>query len=648
EQVAATLSEALASTTGHVLVFLPGVGEILRCRDALESLAAGRNVELNPLYGDLPAELQDRALGDMGRRKVILSTNVAESSLTVEGVTAVIDSGLARQMRVHPEVGLPRLDLVPISRASADQRAGRAGRTSPGICWRLWDHASQQARPAHETPEILRCDFCESLLRLSVWGEVDVAAFPWVDPPPHDSVLTARTTLEQLGALTPAGRVSLIGHQLSRLPAHPRLARLLLAGARRGVLREASVAAALLSERDPFRVAEQSGSGPRDRGRPLSRSDLVDRVVVLQAFHASVPSPHPELSFHLGTARNILRAADQLYQEAGEHVEARAEDPPEALREILLTAFPDRLARLRPGDRERGVMVGGRGVRIDPGSRVRGERFFLCLDINDTPGDARARIVSAVEEAWLSESVVRTTDEMFFNPTRGQVEARRRRYWYDLLLDETPTAISDWDRAATLLAHQARSALSRVLPDEHHAASRFRHRVRWLAEALPDRRFPRLDDDGLAEQLPKICHGRRGLDELRDAPWLACFQEIVGFERLAEVDQLAPESWTVPSGNRIVLQYEVGKPPILAVRIQELFGITETPRVAGGRIAVVVHLLGPNHRPQQITDDLASFWKNTYPDVKKELRRRYPKHHWPDDPLLANPTRSGLSRDAPP
>ena len=642
--VAALVSDALSQTPGHVLVFLPGVGEIMRCQEALAALADRQGHALLPLFGDLPPDQQDRVLADLGQRKIVLATNVAETSLTIEGVTAVIDSGQARQLRVSPATGLPRLELIPISQASADQRAGRAGRTAPGVCWRLWEESSHRGRPAADTPEVLRSDLAAPLLHLLALGEGD--DFPWLDAPPADAVANARRLLALLGATDAEGRITLLGHELARLPAHPRLGRLLLAGAQRGVLRETAVAAALLSERDPFRTADYGRRGPRDYGVVRSRSDVVDRVLALQAFHAGAASADPTLELHPGGAGNVLRAADQLFHLADFPRAPRAEQPDLALMHALVAAFPDRLAKLRAGTQDRALMVGGRGVRLDGGSRVRGESLFLAIDLNDAGGEARARLVSAVERSWLPEKLVHTREELFFNPTRGQVEARARTYWVDLLLEETPIAIGDMQAAAALLAEHARPQFDRLLPAADSEAGKFLARVGWLAGAAPELELPVLDRAQLAAMLPQVCHGLRSLDELRSADWFALLAAKVGYQRLAEIDRLAPAELELPSGNRHAIVYEPGKQPVLAVRIQELFGLHETPRVAGGRAPVLLHLLGPNYRPQQVTADLASFWENTYPEVKKELRRRYPKHAWPDDPLAAAATRSGLKRDA--
>jgi ATP-dependent helicase HrpB len=442
-------------------------------------------------------------------------------------------------------------------------------------------------------------------------------------------------------AITPLGR------ELVRLPTHPRLARLLLAGARHGVLRETSVAAAMLSERDPFRTTAHGRSGPRDRMTVRTRSDVVDRVAALQMFHAGIPlGGHPstaDLDPHPGGARTVLRAAEQLYRLVDVDLAPRAADPATALMQALLEAFPDRLAKLRPGANDRATMVGGRGLRLDGGSRVRQEPLILAIDLDDGGGEARVRQASAVNREWLDDEGLHTNltsgEELLFSPSRRQVEARRRTAWIDLVLDETPVAISDPAAAAALLAAVARQEPARSLPDPESAAGCFRLRVDWLARTMPDLDVPLLDDAALLAMLPEVCHGLRSLDEVRAADWLSRLQGAVGWERLPLIERLAPAELELAGGRRYRLEYRPDGPPILAVRIQELFGTLQTPRVADGRVTVLVHLLGPNHRPQQVTSDLESFWRTTYHEVRKELRRRYPKHSWPDDPLTAAPPR---------
>ena len=634
--VAEAVAAALKESAGHVLVFLPGVGEIRRCQEAIGQRCERQGHAVLPLYGDLPPEAQDRVLDDIGRRKVILATNVAETSLTIPGVTAVVDSGLARQSRVSPGTGLPRLELVPIAKAAADQRAGRAGRTEAGICWRLWDEAAHHHRPAAEPPEALREDLAGPLLQLLAIGEE--ADFPWLDQPPCEAVERATTLLRRLGAIAPddSGRdgITSLGRALAGLPAHPRLARLLLAGAEHGVLREASLAAALLSERDPFRTPRDGG--PRDRHAIRTRSDVVDRVLALQVFHAGGRVEDPALDPHPAGAQAVLRAAQQLHGLVAAPLADRAADPERATMRALLDAFPDRLACQRPGSQDRGTLVGGRGVRLK-GSRLRGEPLFLAIDLQDAGGEADVRLASAVERAWLDEEPaaaanLSTREELLWHPSRKQVEARLRTAWLDLVLEETPAAIADPAAAAAILAREAASDLTRVAPAAESAAGSFLVRTRWLATAFPDLGLPALDDTALAALLPDLAQGLRSFADLAAADWLSRLHARVGHERVGEVERLAPTHVEV-KGRRHRLLYEPGKPPVLATRIQDLFGVRETPRLAGGRVPVLLHLLAPNQRPQQVTDDLAGFWQRTYPQVRKELRRRYPKHAWPEDPL---------------
>jgi ATP-dependent helicase HrpB len=345
----------------------------------------------------------------------------------------------------------------------------------------------------------------------------------------------------------------------------------------------------------------------------------------------------PALDPHPAGARNVLRVAEQLFHLVDVPLASRADDPAAAVMLALLEAFPDRLARLRPGTQDRGTLVGGRGVRLDA-SRVRGEPLFLAIDVDDSSGEAGVRLASAVDRSWLeleplAAANLRTAEELLYHPSRRQVEARLQTSWMDLVIEESPTAIHDREAAAAILAREAAACFDRVFPQADSPAGLFLARVRWLAATVPDLGLPAIDDATVRGLLPDLCHGLRTLDDVKAADWLSRLQAAVGYERLPEIDRLAPTHVDLPGARRHKLQYDPSGPPILAVRIQDLFGVADTPRIAGGRTPVLLHLLGPNHRPQQITGDLASFWKTTYPGVKKELRRRYPKHSWPDDPL---------------
>lgn len=654
ELVTSGVETALARTDGDVLVFLPGVGEILRCRTDLEATARRHDLALMTLFGEMTSEDQDRVLGPCSQRKVILSTNVAETSITIDGVTAVVDSGLARQMLFDADVGLDRLELVPISQASADQRAGRAGRTRPGYCLRLWEESGQRRRPEFDTAELHRVDLSAAILRLLCWGEMDVRAFPWFEGPPEASIDHALRLLSLLGAVSAQG-VTDRGQRLSRFPAPPRIARLLEdAAARPDIIRRACLMAAMLSERDPFlRTAPQRGhdrgrdNGPRTTEIHRSRSDVLDRLSALEDYLQSGQIQSAFGEIHRNAARTIAQAAQQFERLVHEEFrglakrDADGSTGDECLMQALLAGFPDRVARRRDATGDKGLMVGGRGVRLGPRSAVQKTPLFLCVDIDGAGTDATVRQASEILPEWLPGSMIRESEELFFHPTQKQVVARLRTSFADLVLEETPTAIRDSEQAADVLFRAAQPLIGTVMPADDDTWNSFVQRTRCLKQWMPDSTFPAVDDQMLADVLRELCQGRRSFSELKSAPWLATLQSRYDYQTLQMIERETPEKLQVPSGSRVKLVYETGRPPVLAVRIQEIFGMTQTPKIAGGRISVLLHLLAPNFRPQQITEDLASFWKNTYPEVRKELKRRYPKHSWPDDPLTAPAVKKG-------
>jgi ATP-dependent helicase HrpB len=643
--VAQAVRQLLDQTDGDLLVFLPGLYEIRQAARQLDGLARDRDLAVLPLYGDLPAAQQDAALLPQGRRKVVLATNVAETSVTVEGVTGVVDTGLARVLAFDPAVGLDRLRLTPISRSSADQRAGRAGRTKPGVCLRLWSAAAHRGRPEQTEPEIRRVDLAGAVLQLLSLGEKDVLHFPWLEPPPEATVARALSQLRLLGAVDDNG-VTELGRVLARLPVHPRLGRLLLEGQRRGQPERVALAAALLAERAPFTTdADRPAANPQ----AVTRSDVLDRVEAIEQFERRGRSATALGSLNRNAARFVLRARDQLVRSVRQESRRAAvsnprsgtggEESDEVVLRALLAAFPDRLARRREAGGRRGVMVGGRGVRLAPSSGVIEPELFVCVDVDASQRESLVRQASAVEREWLPAESLTTSTEVAFDPGSERVTARRLLRFEDLVLEETECAPPAGDEAARVLAAAAAEQLARVLPPADSPAGLYRTRVRCLRQWMPELQLPALDDDGMRELLTELCQGRRSFAELRSAPWLEAIQGKLTYAQRQAVEREAPERWAVPSGSRITLRYEEGRPPVLAVRIQEVFGLRETPRVAGGRVRVLMHLLAPNYRPQQVTDDLASFWANTYPQVRKDLRARYPRHAWPEDPWSATPER---------
>jgi ATP-dependent helicase HrpB len=627
QATAAAVRRLLGETPGDVLVFLPGVGEIRRTAKALEPLAGERGLAVMPLYGDLPSEEQDAVLVPGPRRRVVLATNVAETSITIDGVTGVVDSGLVRVLRFDPASGLDRLELTRASRVSAEQRAGRAGRQQPGVCLRLWTQHDDRSLPERDVPEIRRVDLAGPLLELLAWGERDVAAFEWFEAPEPAAVERALALLRVLGAADDRG-LTATGRRMASLPVHPRLARLVLAGHEAGVRERAAMLAALVSERD---LVTRSVDG-RPEAAHVSPSDLLDRLHALDDFVRTGYGETALGPIHRGRARQVLRTGRDLARLAERALGRQDEtEDDEGLLRALLAAYPDRLARRREPGSPRAVMVGGRGVRLADASAVRRHDLFLCVDL-DARREALVRQASGVEREWLPPESLRTTDEVEFGGER--VVGRRRTRYLDLVLDEREIVPTP-EAAAQALAAAAADDLGRALDLGRPEVASFLARVRSLAEWMPELGLPRFTDAELAALLPVLCAGKRSFAELRRAPLVETLKGVLNYRQLEALERHAPERLEVPSGSRIRLVYEPGRAPVLAARIQELFGLRETPRVAAGRVAVMMQLLAPNGRPQQITQDLESFWANTYPQVRKELQGRYPKHAWPDDPWTA-------------
>jgi ATP-dependent helicase HrpB len=632
---ARAIERMLTRTDGDILCFLPGMQEIRQTARELGGVAEAGNFLVLPLHGDLSPEEQDRALLPQDCRRIVLATNVAETSVTVEGVSAVVDTGLARMQLFDASVGMDRLELAPIAKDAADQRAGRAGRTRPGLCVRLWSEASHQQRAAQTLPEIRRVDLAGAVSQLLGLGETDVRSFPWLEPPREDALDQAMDLLRRLGAAKD-GTITDLGLSMTRLPMHPRLARMLIEGQRFDAAPRVALAAALLSERDPF---ERGPSAiPRNR-RTHSGSDVADRVEALEAYEDKGTTTFVVGTLNTGAARFLLRARDQLLRSLHQEISLSPFLPfspsphaDEALLRALLVAFPDRVAKRRDTDPSKGLMVGGRGVRLAPWCGIANADLFLCIDVNADPTETLVRQASAVEREWLA---VMAKIEVFFDESSERVVARKRVYCEDLLLEENHAALPAPEEVTRILVDAARPRLPRVLPADDSAAGSFLLRLRWLRQWMPELGLPAFSGEELGELLPWACGGCRSFDDVRRADWLGLLQSKLTSAQAQAVEREAPECLEVPSGNHLALQYELGRAPILAVRIQEIFGWQDTPRLAGGRVRVLLHLLAPNQRPQQVTDDLASFWSNTYQQVRKELRVRYPKHAWPEDPWNA-------------
>ena len=607
--------------TGDLLAFLPGVEEIRRTARSLGPIADREGLIVLPLHGSLPTEEQDRALRPSHQRKVVLATNIAETSLTIDGIVTVIDGGLARQATFDASRGIDRLELTRISRASATQRAGRAGRTGPGRCVRLWSEREERGMAAMDVPEVHRVDLAPTVLALLSWGHADPSTFGWFEAPEAGRLDAARRTLGLLGAVDETtGRVTDIGRRLLDIPAPPRLARLILEAHRLGRSHEGATLAALLTERDILT------RGPR-RPDHHGTSDLLVRLDRLHEAEArKFPPSIRDEGIDPIAARRVVQARDDLLRVVRRWPEARMnrDSDDETLLRLLLLAFPDRVCRRRDGNPTAGLMVGGRGVRLGPESVVREGELFLAIDPRDdrggTSGEAIVRIASLVRAEWLEAMFpgsIRREKSARFDEDRGRVVGIHTVFYRDLVIEEGEGVAVDPDLAGRVLA-QAITPRGLGFILEHDEAATWVARYNLLRRAIPEADLPPLDEPTVARLIEDACQGRRGIEELRRVTWVESLRSLLTYAQSRLMDEQAPESILVPSGNRVRLRYEADRPPVLAVRLQELFGWTGTPRIAGGRVPVVLHLLGPNYRPVQITDDLASFWSDAYFQVASQ------------------------------
>jgi ATP-dependent helicase HrpB len=632
---------------GDILVFMPGAGSIHRTIEAVKPEARRRDVEVLPLYGALPPQQQDRAIESGGGRKIIVSTNIAETSLTIEGVTSVVDSGLVKQLRMSPQSGLDKLEKTHISLASADQRAGRAGRVRPGRAYRLWTNAYEFRMPEEDTPEIQRVDITAPILEVIAWSGADPKEFGWFEAPPEHAIDRAVDLLRDLGAVAFGEfRLTDTGTDMLGMPAHPRLGRMLIEGARRGCLRITAGMAAVLSERDFV--------GRVDQGAPSGDSDLLRRAEILDEVAYGRTQGARQLGLHanIGRAKRVKQVRDQLERSiSGTGANGASATSEDALK-ALAVGYPDRICISR-GEGRKYVMVGGEPLALAYESVVRDAEFIVAATIG---GETRARNIGAVasrglirlasrmERRWLEElfpEQFETRVEVDFDEERKRVMAVERELFHGLKLSEAVTSVdehADPADVAEMLAQAAARDLSEAFSMSKDQAQ-FLDRLRCLREWMPELELPDLDaqnEDGrFHEILRQICWGHRSFADLKRVDFVGALKGYLDHDQISALAEFAPPALTVPSGKTRRLNYEPGKPPVLEVRIQEMFGTARTPAVARGKIPVLLHLLAPNYRPQQVTDDLAGFWENTYPEVRKELRARYSKHPWPENPLSA-------------
>ena len=619
---------------GDVLVFLAGARDIRRSAAAIEPLARAHDLAIETLHGTQPLAEQERVLRGGRGRRVVLATNVAETALTVEGVTAVIDAGEARVARLDPRLGINRLDVVPISRASAAQRTGRAGRTAPGRCVRLWSRAEEAGRRDHETPEILRLDLARLLLSVSAWGMAAPEELGWVDAPPAATLESARRLLRDLGALGDDGLTE-IGRRLLAIPLEPRLARVVIEAELLGAGADGVLLAALAGERDVVRRDQ--------RDWPSGPSDLLLRMELFE--DAARRGFREDACRALGLDRGALRTVERVRRQLRGPASRDGDADPELLMRSLLAGFPDRVARRRVPGEPRAVMVGGTGVSLAPSSVVREAELFVCVDVerggHAARRDPQVRLASAIRADWLRAAYPDAhthTRELRFDETRERVVVRTRHCYRDLVLEESVRTDVDRDRAAASRLLAAEAVRRPEVAAGPRANDDLLDRLRFLAESMPELGLPADSRSLLAPALEALAAGAVSFAELRTRDVAGAIRGLLSPVQRQALGRDAPTHYTLPTGRRAAITYGAGRAPTVAARLQEIFGVSETPRLAAGRVPLVVELLAPNQRPVQVTDDLASFWRTTYAEVRRQLRGRYPKHAWPDDPTTAKPT----------
>ncbi|OXM82774.1 ATP-dependent helicase HrpB [Paenibacillus rigui] len=639
-----TIQTALADHAGDLLVFLPGEGEIRRVQARLRELELGPGVRITPLYGSLPQEAQDQAIAPSppGTRKIVLATSIAESSLTVEGVRIVIDSGLMRVPRFSPRTGMTSLATVPVSRASADQRRGRAGRLAPGVCYRLWTEADDRRLASRTTPEMLEADLAALALELAAWGVADPAELLWLDPPPAAAFAQARELLRQLGALNGDGGITPHGKSMAELGLHPRLAHMMLQAVPLQLGELACELAALLNERDMLRSEPQAANADvRLRLEALRRS-----TPQAGAREASGELPGGE-AFYQGftvdtvACRRIAAEASQWKRALRLSQDSHRSGDIDACGMLLAFAYPDRIGQQRTTGRF--LLRNGRGAAfgvVQPLSRA---AYLVAASLDDQGQDSRIHLAAPLElqelEACMRDQI---TEESVieWDRTVQAVRARKRRRLGALTLGEQTIVNPSPDEAlAAVLQGIAMEGLS-ILPWSK-ASRQLQLRLQFMHHADPANWPDACEQallDSMEEWLAPHLYGMRSRADLARLNLHDILEAWLPWEQRKELDAYAPTHFQVPSGSRIAIDYNEPSQPLLSVRLQEMFGLLDTPRIGRGRVPLTLHLLSPASRPVQVTQDLASFWSGTYFEVKKDLKGRYPKHYWPDDPLIAQPT----------
>jgi ATP-dependent helicase HrpB len=622
-QMADTIARAMRAEPGSLLAFLPGAAEIRRTQTQLENRTDALT-DVVALYGALAGDEQDRAIlpAPLGRRKIVLATSIAETSITIEGVRIVVDSGLARIPRYEPDVGVTRLETVRVSRAAADQRRGRAGRTEPGVCYRLWDEPQTAALEPFARPEILAADLSSFALDLAAWGaKPDKLAF--LDPPPRAALTEAQALITELGAIDSDGRITDEGRRLRQLPLPPRLARMVIDAGAQGSALQAAELAALIGER---------GLG----------GDDID-------LHGRLNALHRDRSNRGRDARAMAQRWAEIARDAPTSTPPADGETELSVGALLALAYPERIAKNRGGGSGAFLLMNGRGANVDRASPLAREPFLAVAELTGTAAQGRILAAAAIT---LDEIVTRfanrieARDDIAFDAASGSLRGRRSRRLGALTLAERPIQVEPTDHTAKLLADNIASAGIDRLPWTK-AIQQWRDRIMFLHRSEGEE-WPDLSDAALSqnarEWLPPLLGGKTSLSAIAPDEFAAALGELLPWPLKRRLDAEAPTHFAAPTGSQVPIDYDAEGGPKIAIRVQELFGLDRHPTIAGGKIPLSIELLSPAHRPVQTTRDLPGFWRGSYAAVRTEMRGRYPRHPWPDDPISAPATRRAKPR----
>lgn len=638
--LAADELERLASgTEGDVLIFMPGAYEISRTIGAIRSSRVGNQFVVLPLHGELPVADQDAAVARYAKRKVIVSTNVAETSLTIEGVCVVIDAGLARIARFDPYRGINTLLVEKISRASADQRAGRAGRTAPGIALRLWTDQEHYDRPAQETPEVKRLDLSEVVLTLKASGVDDIAGFRWLEAPDARSLERAEGLLRDLGALDEkTGIINDMGRRMLAFPMHPRYARMLIAAQEYGCVREVALVAALTQGRNLLRRGGSDTDLARERA--LGDGHASDFFLMMRAWQ--VAGGNNDAARNLGVNAIAAREAAQLFEQflriaKAEGLTISDPDSPaneEAIAKCVLAGFPDQVAmRLDAGTLRCALVHGRRGV-LARESVVQKSPLLVASEVREVSGKDGVQtlltLATAIREEWLRElfpDAFSTHTEVFYDKTLRRVMARCETRFRDLVLKTGLTDKTPPSEAAALLAREVLAG-NCPLANWDSSVDQWITRLNRLREWMPELGLPPLGPDDRAALIEQICYGAATYKEIKERVVWPVVKSWLSHQQQEMLEKYAPERLEMPNGRKFKIVYEEKGQPVVAIRIQDLYGVEQSLPIAAGRVPVTIQVLAPNHRPIQVTQNLATFWRESYPKIKQELQRKYPKHVW--------------------